>query len=146
MIYSTKRGQCWSFWCKGWSNHQDQEVFWWNRTFETAEASEVSEVDEFNEVAEVLRLEKSLESWIQLNFDVIFFFNYLGKVILNFRLFLSEGVEASQCYFFEKWLIKPKCHYLLNMQLEIWNRKSQNFYLSEPIYFIHFNVRHPVRW
>ena len=27
MIDSTKRGQNWSFWCKGRSNHQYQEVF-----------------------------------------------------------------------------------------------------------------------
>ena len=28
--------------------------------------------------------------------------------------FLSEAVEASQCYFFEKWLMKHKCPNLLN--------------------------------
>ena len=41
-------------------------------------------------------------------------------------------------------MIKPKCYDLLNMQSEIWDQKYQSVYLSEPIYFIHFNVRHPV--
>ena len=59
-------------------------------------------------------------------------------------LFLSEAVEARLCYFFENCLIKTKCHNLLNRPPKIWNWKSQSVHLSEPIYFVHFNVRHPV--
>ena len=55
-----------------------------------------------------------------------------------------EAAEANWYYFFEDWLIKPKCYSLLNMQSEIWDQKSQYVYLSEPIYFIRFNLRHPV--
>ena len=58
--------------------------------------------------------------------------------------FVWEAVEASQYYFFENWLIKTKCHNLLNRPPKIWNWKSQSVHLSEPIYFVHFNVRHPV--
>ena len=58
--------------------------------------------------------------------------------------FLLEAVEASQYYFFENLLIKTKCHNLLNRPPKIWNGKSQSVHLSEPIYFVHFNVRYPV--
>ena len=37
-----------------------------------------------------------------------------------------------------------KIQNLLNIQPEIWNWKYQSVHLSEPIYFIHFNMRHPV--
>ena len=49
----TKRDSYWSFWCQGWSNHQDEENFWGNRAVEAVEASEVAEADEVNEAAEV---------------------------------------------------------------------------------------------
>ena len=42
------------------SNHQDQEVFWWNRALEVVEAIEAAEADEVVEAAEVLMPEKSL--------------------------------------------------------------------------------------
>ena len=58
--------------------------------------------------------------------------------------FLSEAVEARLYYFFKNCLIKTKCHDLLNRPPKIWDWKSQSVYLSEPIYFVHFNVRHPV--
>ena len=54
MIYSTKMDQ-------GWSNHEDQEVFWWNRASEAVEAIEVAKADEVIEAAEVLKPEKSLK-------------------------------------------------------------------------------------
>ena len=53
MIHSTKRDSYWSFWCQGWSNHQDQEVFWRNRTVEAVETTEVAEADEINVAAKV---------------------------------------------------------------------------------------------
>ena len=37
MIHSTKRDQYWSFWCWGWSDHLNQEVFWGNWAVETVE-------------------------------------------------------------------------------------------------------------
>ena len=63
MIHFTKMDQYWSFWCQGWSTHQNQEVLWWNRAVEVGEANEVAdadEADEVNEAAEVVRSEKSL--------------------------------------------------------------------------------------
>ena len=53
MIYSTKRDQCWSFWCQGWSNHHDQEFIGGYRFGEAGEANEVAEAAEVNEAAEV---------------------------------------------------------------------------------------------
>ena len=43
IIHSTKRNQCWSFWCHGWSDHQNQEGFLENLADEAVEASEVPE-------------------------------------------------------------------------------------------------------
>ena len=57
MIHSLKRDQYWSFWHQGWSDHQVQEVLWWNEAVEVIEATEVIEVIE---AAEVLRPGKSL--------------------------------------------------------------------------------------
>ena len=53
IIPYTKRDSFWSFWCQGWSNHQNEEIFWGNRAVEAVEASEVAEADEANEAAEV---------------------------------------------------------------------------------------------
>ena len=105
MIHSTKMEQYWSFRCQGWSNHQNQEVLWWNRAVEVGEASEVAEV---NEAAVVLRPEKSLlrtsESSRFLNF--ISFWCFETKIFLIrscwiLAPFLSEALGASWCYFFE---------------------------------------------
>ena len=75
----------------------------------------------------------------------IVLFNYGAQWLQEiWTFFLSEAVEASWCYFFENWLIKTKCHNLLNRPPKRWNWKSQSVHLSEPIYFVHFNVRHPV--
>ena len=48
MIHSTKRDQYWSFWCWGWSDHLNQEVFWGNWAVEAVEASEVAEATKVN--------------------------------------------------------------------------------------------------
>ena len=62
MIHPTKRDQYWSFWYQGWSNHQVQEVLWWNRAVEVVEVSEVAEADEVNEAwKSLLYLAVSLE-------------------------------------------------------------------------------------
>ena len=45
----TKRDFYWSFWCQGWSNHQNEEKYWGNRAVEAVEAIEVAEADEVNE-------------------------------------------------------------------------------------------------
>ena len=60
MNYSTKEGQNWSFWCKGWSNHLDQEVFWRKKAFEAVEAIEVAEAGEVKEAAEVTEALKTI--------------------------------------------------------------------------------------
>ena len=48
-----KKDQYCLFWCQWWSDHQDQEVFWWNWALEAVEASEVAEAAEVNEAGEV---------------------------------------------------------------------------------------------
>ena len=56
--FFTKRDQYWSFWYQWWSNHQVQEVLWWNGALEAVCANEAAEV---NETVEVLRPRKSLQ-------------------------------------------------------------------------------------
>ena len=58
--------------------------------------------------------------------------------------FLSEAVEASQCYFFENWLIKLKCPHLLKPLGIIIQQNYWFFYPSEQFSFVHFNMIHPV--
>ena len=59
--------------------------------------------------------------------------------------FLLEAVEVNLYCFFEKWLQISNYHNLRHLQntLFLWNYLS--WYLLEPNYFVHFNVRHPVR-
>ena len=59
--------------------------------------------------------------------------------------FLLEAVEASLCYFFEHWLQISKCHNLRHLENTLYSWNYQIWYLSEPIYFIYFNMRHPVQ-
>ena len=101
MIHATKMDQRWSFWCQGWSNHQDQDLFWWNRASEAVEAIEVAKAEEVIEVTEVLKAGKSLmrtsESsmfWISAlfwYFEKIEFGVESLKTILNFRTFSVWG-------------------------------------------------------
>ena len=53
MIHPIKRDQYWSFWYQGWSNHQVQELPWWNEAVEVIEATEVVEAVEVIQAAEV---------------------------------------------------------------------------------------------
>ena len=118
MIHSTKRGQYWSFWCQGWSNHQNQEVVWWNRAFETVEASEVAEANEVNEDAEVLGPGKSLlrtsessrflSSTLFWCLEKPFFLVESWNLMLKFSTFSVGGCWGQLIYFFEKWLWYPK--------------------------------------
>ena len=58
MINSTKMDPFWSFWCRGWSDHQNQEVFWGNwavEAVEAVEASEVAEATKVNKAGEVFK-------------------------------------------------------------------------------------------
>ena len=66
------------------------------------------------------------------------------NIILNFTTFLSEAVKASRYYFLKNWLQISKFHKLRHLWNTLYPWKYQFWHLSEPIYFIHFNVRHPV--
>ena len=131
MVYSTKRNLYWSVWCQGWSNHQDQEVFWGNRAVEAVDPNEVAEVAKVNEAAKVSKAWKITTEDFRVILDLEFI-NLRTKMILFWCLdfwqnhenpfwtlvpFLSEAVEASLCYFFEKWLMKLKFPNLRNMQI-----------------------------
>ena len=60
--------------------------------------------------------------------------------------FPLEAVEASQCYFFEKLLMKHKWVTLRTMQSEIYHQNSQYFYPSSELFLKnHITMRHPVR-
>ena len=58
--------------------------------------------------------------------------------------FLSEAAEASQCYFFENWLMKLKCPILLKPLDTMIQRNYWSFYPSEPFRITRFTMRHPV--
>ena len=58
--------------------------------------------------------------------------------------FLSEAVEDSRCYFFEKWLMKLKCPNLLKPLGTLIQENYRSFYPSEPLRIPRFNMRHPV--
>ena len=58
--------------------------------------------------------------------------------------FLSEAAEASQCYFFENWLMKLKCPILLKPLDTMIQENYWSFYPSEPFRITRFTMRHPV--
>ena len=95
MIHSTKRDEYWSFWYQEWSNHQNQDNFWWNEAVEVIEAIKVVEAVEVIEAAEVLRSEKSLfrppKSFRVLNL-AFFWWNEAVKVIEATKV--VEAVEV----------------------------------------------------
>ena len=72
----------------------------------------------------------------------------LQKFILYWYLIplLLEAVEASECYFFENWLIKLNWPNLLNTLGTMIQDNYQSFYLSEPFTLARFNMRHPVEF
>ena len=87
--------------------------------------------------------------WIQLYFYVVLKKKFWG---LNHEMsywilapFLLEAVEASRCYFFEKWLIKLKCPNLLKPLGTLIQENYWSFYTSESFRIPNFNVRHPVQ-
>ena len=57
---------------------------------------------------------------------------------------MLEAVEASQCSFFENWLMKHKWATLVTMQPEILHQNSQSVYPPEPFTLDHITMRHPV--
>ena len=58
--------------------------------------------------------------------------------------FLSEAVEASQCYFFEKRLIKLKCPHLLKVLLSFLTLGSQIWLVIWDFKVCHIELEHPV--
>ena len=92
MIHFTKRGQYWTFWCQGWTNHLEQEVFWWNRVFEAVEVSEVAGVDQVNEAAEVLGPKKittddfRVIQVLEFTFILLFGKTFLGGWIMKYHI------------------------------------------------------------
>ena len=58
--------------------------------------------------------------------------------------FLSEAVEASQCYFFENRLIKLKCPHLLKVLLSFLKLGSQLLLVIWNFKVCHIELEHPV--
>ena len=58
--------------------------------------------------------------------------------------FLSEAVEASQCYFFENRLIKLKCPHLLKVLLSFLKLGSQLLLVIWDFKVCHIELEHPV--
>ena len=67
-----------------------------------------------------------------------------SKFSLILAPFLSEAAEASQCYFFENWLMKLKCPILLKPLDTMIQENYWSFYPSEPFRITRFTMRHPV--
>ena len=108
----TKRDFYWSFWCQGWSNHQNEEKYWGNRAVEAVEAIEVAEADEVTEAAEVLMPEKSL---MRSSVSSRFWFSTLfwcfektkfgvesWNTTLNFSTFSVGGCWGQPMFLFKK--------------------------------------------
>ena len=141
MIHSTKRGQYWSFWCQGWSNNQDQEVFWWNRALEAVEASEVAEDHEVNEAAEVLGPEKSLlrtsESSRSLNSSLFWCFEKLfwgaesWNIMLNFSTFFVGGCWGQLMLFLWKMVELPQNFYLSAFQNHLQTKFNLHIFIRQ---------------
>ena len=57
---------------------------------------------------------------------------------------MSEAAEASQCYFFEKILIKLKCPNLPNVLLPFFELGSQLWLAILDFKVIHIKMKHPI--
>ena len=128
MIHSTKRdyNSIGNFWSQGWSNHQDKEVLWGNRTVEYAEA------DEVNESAKVSKAWKSL-----LKTSVIQYLKF-GFILMFKKCFLVETwnimLNFSLCYFFlklvnETQMSQFKKHISIwdTLRVKIWVRRRPGY-------------------
>ena len=73
---------------------------------------------------------------------------FFGRIMKNhgefWHFFLSEAVEARICHFFKNWFLKLKFHNLRMSEPTSNKFWIGSFYLTESIWKIHFNVRHPV--
>ena len=80
--------------------------------------------------------------------QILVSFSEMGHQKSKFSLisesFLSKTVQASQCYFFESWLMKLKCPSLISPQCTINQKNCWSFYPSEPFTLDHITMRHPV--
>ena len=80
MIHSTKRDQYWSFGCQGWSDLQNQEVFWGNCAVEASEVAEATKVNKAGDVFQArkiaIELSRILNSiiWASTNITIFWFF------------------------------------------------------------------------
>ena len=59
-------------------------------------------------------------------------------------LFCLRLLRPAYVTFFENWLQISKCHNLRHLKNTLYLSNYQSWYLSEPNYFTHFNMRHPV--
>ena len=127
MIHSTKMDQHWSFWCQGWSNHQDQEVLWWNRAVEAVEASEVAEAAEVSEAAEVFKVQKITTEDFRVILDLELI-NLMTKTIL---FWCFEKIVLTELWkpilnFSSQRLLRPT--HVSSLKTDCWN---SNFQTSE---------------
>ena len=138
MISSTNYDQYCFFWCQWWSDHQDQELFWWNWYLEAVEASEVAEATEVNEAGEVSKAWKITTVDFRV-FQVLEFNNFRTNITLFWGFekklfwqnhenscwilapFLSGAVEATWGQKSFKWLIRHKFPLLRNpLSISFW--------------------------
>ena len=129
MIDSTKRDQYWSFWCQEWSDHHDQEVFediWLLRPMRLQRPQRSMWLERFLRPGKSLprtsECSRFLNSiiWvlISLYFDVLkrkMFSQYHKISCWILASFISEAVEVSLCYFFERILINLRWWIFRNM-------------------------------
>ena len=100
MILSTKRDQYWSFWYQGWSNHQVQELPWWNEVVEVIEAAEV--VRPGNSLLRTLGSSRLLNLALVLCFEKTFFRVESWNIILYFCIIFVSGCWGHSMSFFWK--------------------------------------------
>ena len=123
-IQSTTRDLCWSFWWQGWSNNQDQEVFWEKRAVEAVEAVEASEVAEDTEVNEAAEVSKAWKitfedcrviqvlEFSNLRLKSLYFDGlkkiYFYRIMLNFSTFSVRGCWGQPMLLFWKLVDKTQ--------------------------------------
>ena len=62
----------------------------------------------------------------------------------DFVFFTYHLVEVVQHQKNKNWWMRHKCPYLINMQDEKYQQKSQSISSAEPNYLVHFAVRYPI--
>ena len=114
-------------------------------TASTASVASMTFTASFHQKILILMVGSSLVPKWPIQVPFCRMYHQKSKFSLILATFLSEAAEASQCYFFENWLMKLKCPILLKPLDTMIQENYWSFYPSEPFRITRFTMRHPVR-